>query len=190
MLKMNKNVIILWLIFIYILLIAGVEAAHKPIPCDGCHGLLGVNTGDEDCGGCHKYKLDVAKLEKEHNPNICTSCHMGNTLVGASEKDIFHNGHNALQCTRCHTEDNFTIIKIQSDGFKCVSCHGSKIHTIHIKKIDKTCPICHGTWANDKSYNTQSNSPSTNKTQEKENIEKFTIYSLIKNMFDYLVGKR
>jgi len=188
---MNKKMIILWLLLIYILLTGGVEAAaHKTIPCDGCHGLLGVNPGDKDKGGCHRYKLDVAKLEKEHNPNICKGCHMGNTLADASDKDIFHNGHNAVKCTRCHTEDNFTVIKIKNDGFKCVSCHGSKIHTIHIKNIDKACPICHGTWANDKSYNTQSNSPSSNKTKENENFEKFTIFSLIKNLFDYLLGKR
>ena len=187
---MNKNVMILWLLFIFILLTNIVAQAHVDIPCDGCHGLLAVNTGDEECGGCHKYKLDVPKLEMYHNPNICTSCHMGNTLVNASMKDIFHNGHNAVKCTICHTEDNFTVIKIKNDGFKCVSCHGSKIHSIHIKNIDKACPICHGTWANGKTYNTQSNSVSSNITQEKANVEKFTIYSLIKNLFDYLVGIR
>lgn len=186
--SVNNNILLL-LMLVIILISAWPAEAHKDIPCNGCHGLLGIDTG-EDCGGCHKYKLDVAKLETFHNPNICIRCHMGNTLENASMKDIFHNGHNALQCTRCHTEDNFTVIKIKNDGFKCVSCHGSKIHTIHIKNLDKACPICHGTWANDKSYNTQSNSPSTNKTKENENVEKFTIYSLLKNLFDYLLGKR
>ena len=192
---MNKKVIFLWVFFIFFLFAAGIAQAvpswHKPIPCVGCHGeTLNVPAGGggegDECGGCHKYRLpaggiNVSKMEEEHNPNICRTCHMGNTLVNASEKELFHNGHNA-------TEDNFTIIKIQSNGFQCVSCHGSKIHGIHIKNLGKACPICHGSWAKDKVYIENNASSSSNTSLENSNLERFTIFAFIKNLFNAIFG--
>lgn len=139
------------------------------------------------CGNCHYYELDVSKLQAEHNPKICTACHMGNTIVNGDEKEIFHKGHSAVQCTRCHTEDNFTIIKIKSDGFKCVSCHGTQVHSIHIKNLDKACPICHGSWAEGKVYQGKEES-SLDEPEKKEKYEGFTVFSIIKSLINMLLS--
>jgi len=192
---MNKNIVVLCLILVSLLQIPDIANAgdipegHKPIPCVGCHGeTLDVYSGD--CTGCHKYKLNVPKLEAEHNPKICKACHMGNTLLDASEKEIFHNGHNAVKCITCHTQDNFTVVKIEGiekQGFQCVICHGSQIHRIHIKNISKICPICHGSWAKDKVY--INNSPiSSNDSEKNLNLEKFTIFGFFKQIFNTIFG--
>jgi len=172
---------------------AGVAKAedldwHKPTPCFGCH-LEGIyaNYGSEECGNCHDYKYNVPLLESDHNPKICTACHMGNTLVNASTKEIFHNGHKAVDCTICHTEDNFTVIKMKNNGFECVSCHSNKVHSIHIKNLDKACPICHGSWSKDKVYIGKS-SPSDNETIQKAALERFTIFAFIKNLINTIFG--
>lgn len=192
---MNKKVELILIIFL-ILLSAGLVKAedfswHKPTPCFGCHAeTLGVGYGSGECGDCHDYRggtlVDVPRMESNHNPKICTACHMGNTMVNASMKEIFHNGHNNIECTRCHTEDNFTVIKIKSNGFVCVSCHSNKVHSIHIKNITKICPICHGSWANGKVY--IPNTTSSNTSQETPKLEKFTIFYFIKTLFNTLFG--
>ncbi len=167
--------------------------SSKPIPCIGCHQeTLGAYNGPGECGDCHKYMLstggiDVPKLQVEHNPQICKACHMGNTIANGSEKEIFHSGHSAVQCTRCHTEDNFNVIKIKNDGFRCVSCHGTQIHSIHVKNLDKACPVCHGSWAAGKTYNPESASPQSANVQEKTPFEQFTILDIIKNIFNIVL---
>ncbi len=199
---MHKNAALLVLSLISLLLIAGIAKAemmdwHKPTPCVGCHAeTLGADYGSGECGNCHDYRsssgeIDVPLMQSQHNPKICKGCHMGNTLVDASEKEIFHNGHNNVKCTQCHTENNFTVIKIGTKGFECVSCHGNQVHGIHIKNLDKTCPTCHGSWAKDKVYigNTDSSSLNTsNKSQQNSNLEKFTIFSFIKSLFNIILG--
>lgn len=195
----NKNIVVLCFILVTLLQTPDIANAgdipedHKPIPCAGCHGETlnaGVGIQKSECNGCHKYKLDVPKLEAEHNPKICKACHMGNTLLNASEKQIFHNGHNAINCSTCHTQDNFTVIKIEGvekKGFQCVLCHSNKVHTIHIKNLDKVCPICHGSWAKDKIY--ISTSPSlSNESQKNMILEKFTIFAFIKQIFNTIFG--
>lgn len=188
---MNKKVEFILIIF-SILLSAGFAKAelvewHKPTPCFGCHDeTLGVSYGSGECGGCHDYYFNVPLLESKHNPNICTACHFGNTLVNASTKEIFHNGHNNVQCLTCHTEDNFTVIKIKNNGFQCVSCHSNKVHSIHLKNIGNICPICHGSWANGKVY--IPNTPSSNTSKENTKLEKFTIFSILKTLFNTLFG--
>ncbi|MCX9084565.1 MAG: hypothetical protein OIN87_07210 [Candidatus Methanoperedens sp.] len=196
---MKKNIVVICLVLISLLYTPDLATAseipedHIPVPCVGCHGETlnaGVGSQQSECNGCHKYKLDVPKLEEEHNPKICKACHMGNTLINASEKQIFHNGHNAINCTTCHTQDNFTVVKIEGiekQGFQCVLCHSNKVHTIHIKNISKNCPICHGSWAKGKVYMT--NSPiSSNDPEKNRNLEKFTIFAFLKQIFDTLFG--
>jgi hypothetical protein len=169
---------------------------HKPIPCIGCHyETLGADFGyskEEHCDSCHAYRsgdrIDVSLMESRHNPIICKACHMGNTIVGGTEKEIFHNGHNAINCTRCHTEDNFTVIKLKSNGFECVSCHSNKVHAIHIKKLDKICPICHGSWAKDKIYIATESMQIANSSQQISNLEKFTIFNFIRSFFNAILG--
>ena len=188
---MNKNMRFIFIIF-SILFSTGLARAgeldfHKPIPCLGCHNEgIQADYGSVECGNCHEYGLNVPLLESQHNPNICTACHMGNTLVNASTKEIFHNGHKAVNCTICHTEDNFTVIKMSNKGFECVSCHSAKVHSIHIKNLDKACPICHGSWANGKVY--IPNTSSSNMSQEAPKLEKFTIFYFIKTLFNTLFG--
>lgn len=191
---MNKNIFLLTF-FISILLTSGIAKAadwHKPIPCLGCHGeTLDVDVGGGECGSCHNYvslgQINVQQMEREHNPKICNICHIGSTLVNGTEKELFHNGHSAVNCTECHTEDNFTVIKIKSNGFECVSCHGNEVHRIHIERIDKACPLCHGSWASGKVYRVEDSS-SSNLLKEKDKLEKFTIFNFIKNLFNALLG--
>ena len=194
---MNKHVVFILLSFISVIMSLGfanagnIPEGHKPIPCIGCHGEnLDAYTGPQECGGCHKYYLDVPKLQEEHNPKICKACHMGNTYVNASMKEIFHNGHNAVECTTCHTQDNSTVIKIEGiekQGFQCVLCHSNQVHTIHLKNLGKICPVCHGSWAKDKVYIT--NSPnSNNDSGQNKDLERFTIFALIKQIFNTIFG--
>lgn len=164
-----------------------------PIPCIGCHyetlqaPYAGYGEGEGRCDGCHEYKLNVTKLESGHNPKICKACHMGSTIAGGSEKAIFHNGHNAVKCTQCHTEDNFTVIKIKNNGFECVSCHGNKVHNIHIKNLDKICSICHGSWAKDKIYIASATTKS-NTSLRQSNLEGLTITNIIRSLFNIILG--
>ena len=180
-------------ILIFILLItwsakAGIPEWHKPVPCIGCHQeTLDANSGEGECGNCHYYGLNVTILQTEHNPKICKSCHIGDTLVNGSEKELFHNGHSAVNCTQCHSEENFSVMIIKSDGYKCVSCHDTQVHSIHAKNLNKTCPICHGSWAKGKVYQGEGAS-SSNNSDEKDKYERFTIFNFIRNLFNALLG--
>ncbi len=179
---------------------ADVPADHpKPIPCVGCHQeTLGVSNGPGECGDCHKYTLsaggiDVPKMEAEHNPNICKACHIGNTEINGSERDIYHNAHNTIQCAVCHvgssSSDNSDVRRIkEGKAFQCISCHGSKIHSIHAGNLSKACPVCHGSWAAGKIYNPESASLQSAKSQENVNLEQFTIFDMIKNIFNSILG--
>lgn len=190
--RLFKKTVSLYLL-IFILLItwsakAEMPAEHKPVPCIGCHQeTLNAEAGKSECDGCHDYGLDARKLQAEHNPKICRSCHMGNTIANGDDREIFHGGHSAVNCKRCHTEDNFTIIKIKSDGFKCVSCHGTNAHTIHIKNLAKACPICHGSWAAGKVYQGKE-APPTDMPEKKEKYEEFTPFYFIRNLINRLFG--
>ncbi|VVB85466.1 Uncharacterised protein [uncultured archaeon] len=195
---MNKKTGFLWLIISFLLTAwtasADIPDWHKPTPCFGCHAeTLGADYGDGECGNCHYYKLpeggfNVPLLQSEHNPKICKGCHMGNTLVDGSEREIFHNGHNAVDCNKCHMVGNFTIIKPEANGFVCVSCHGNKVHSIHIAHLDKICPICHGSWAKDKVYITNTSTSSSNTSARTAVLEKFTILDLLKSLFNAILG--
>ncbi len=200
---MIKSRIFLRLFFITILLSnvliskADMPDNHKPILCIGCHKeTLGASSGKGECGHCHYYKfpaggINVPLMEQQHNPNICRACHMGNTLANASARDIFHNGHSAVKCSRCHISDNSAVVKIEGieeKGFPCVECHGNQIHSIHVKNLDKACLICHGSWAKGKVYKSKVSSISLANAQENTRLERFTLFSFIKNFFNYLLG--
>jgi hypothetical protein len=75
---------------------------------------------------------------------------------------------------------------IEDKGFPCVACHGNQIHSIHIKNLDKECPICHGSWANDKVYKREISSHSLAGAQENTGLERITLIVLIKNFFNEL----
>ncbi|MDJ1420657.1 MAG: hypothetical protein M5U10_01960 [Candidatus Methanoperedens sp.] len=191
--KIFIKIAALWLFIISAILTPGsaqyIRDWHKPTPCFGCHEeTLGAPYGSEECGNCHYYFLDVPKLQEEHNPKICRSCHIGNTMVEGSDKQIFHSGHSAVSCTRCHTEDNFTVIKIESKGFECVSCHGNQVHSIHIKNLGRACPICHGSWAEGRNYKAENTSPIPGKEQGKSVLENFTIFNFLKDLFYAIFG--
>ncbi len=179
---------------IFILLItwsakAEMPESHTPVPCIGCHlETLGADAGEVNCENCHYYGLDINKLQTEHDPKICTACHIGNTTANGDEREFFHNGHIAVNCTECHVEGNFTALKMKNDGYKCVSCHGTDIHLTHAKNLDKACPICHGSWAAGKVYQGGETSSSVNDSTDKEKLERFTIFNFIRNLFNALLG--
>lgn len=184
--------IVIWILFLSIgftnIANAMDMANHIPVPCIGCHyETLNIPSGQgNDCdGGCHS--ISKEELVSQHDPKICKTCHMGNTVVGGSEKEIFHNGHNAVNCTQCHTEDNFTVIKIKGNGFECVSCHG-RIHNIHIKNLEKICPLCHGSYANDKIYKAPASTEKSNMSLQIANLERFTLFSFLRGIFNSILG--
>jgi hypothetical protein len=203
---MNKKTKLSLLVF-SILMSAGAANADiidyhssgAPLPCLGCHDTYGFSYGPGRCGNCHDYGSNIVSLEINHNPRICKACHIGNTIVNASEKEIFHNGHNAVSCITCHTEDNFTVIKIQNKGFECVSCHGAEVHRIHIKNLEKVCPTCHGEWGINNVYIVKTSSELSKQKldsekeiqvnlERKAKLESFTIFSFIKNLIDVITG--
>ncbi len=202
--KAFKTAVFLSLLFIFILLSttfakADMPDGHKPVPCIGCHQeTLGAYNGGGECGDCHKYRtdngngggIDVPKMEAEHNPNICRACHIGNTEINGSERDIYHNAHNTIQCSVCHVDsgssDNSDVRRIKEGvAFQCVSCHGSNIHSIHAGNLSKACPVCHGSWAAGKTYNPESASPQP--AQEKAALEQFTVLDIIRNIFNSIL---
>jgi hypothetical protein len=197
---MNRKTKLLLLVLSIIMSAVSVKAdindyhsSGAPLPCLGCHDTYGFSYGPGRCGNCHDYGSNKDSLEINHNPRICKACHVGNTMVNASEKELFHNGHNAVSCITCHTEDNFTIIKIQNKGFECVSCHGAQVHQIHIKNLEKVCPTCHGEWGIGKVYIAKTSSPSNKETvnsslERNAKLERFTIFSFIKNLIDVITG--
>lgn len=191
---MKKAMIFLLLLGIFLYSVgyasAQISSWHKPIPCLGCHEEtnIGGKTGSKECGNCHNYYLNVSKLQERHDPKICKACHIGKTIINGTAREIFHNGHKAVDCVRCHTQDNMTVIKIQNKNFECTSCHGNKIHSIHIENLGRACPICHGSWAKDKVYKKES-LPNTDKLRDESELEKFTIFSFLKKLFDTILGK-
>lgn len=193
-----KDKLLASMIFVSFLFITGAAKAeipewHKPTPCFGCHGLtLGADYGPGECGDCHYYFLDINKLQTEHNPKICRACHIGKTALDATDRDLFHGGHNSVQCKQCHTVDNSTVIKIEgieSKGYPCVSCHGDQIHGIHMKNLDKICSTCHGSWAAGKVYKTGKNLSQDN-VQDNVKFGQFTIFGLLKSLLNALLGIR
>jgi hypothetical protein len=202
---MNEKGIFLCLFVMYVLLIAGTAKAeipdfHKPIPCTGCHKeTIGADAGPGECGNCHDYRMpsgqgiNVPMMQEKHNPNICIACHIGNTAVDASDRDIFHNAHNSVLCDKCHVSGNGTegssiIVKIEpGKAFQCTSCHGNQIHSIHIKKLGDGCPICHGSWADGKIYGGNT-ALVQDRAQVNSNYERLTIFTFIKNLFNAMIG--
>ncbi len=205
--KAFKITVFLPLLLIFILLgttsaKADMPDGHKPVPCIGCHQeTLGADNGGGECGDCHEYRtdngngggIDVPKMEAEHNPKICRACHIGNTEINGSERDIYHNAHNTIQCSVCHVDsgssDNSDIRGIkEGSAFQCVSCHGSKIHSIHAGNLSKACPVCHGSWAAGKTtYYPERAPPQAVNAQEKTALEQFTILDIIKNIFNSIL---
>lgn len=51
-----------------------------------------------------------------------------------------------IKCDMCHTESEKLSLHI-TGGQKCVTCHGSLVHPIHVGAgtVDLTCDSCHGT---------------------------------------------
>jgi hypothetical protein len=207
--KAFKTTVFLSLLLIFILLSttfakAEMPDGHKPVPCIGCHKeTLGADNGygDEICDECHKYRtdngngggIDVPKMEAEHNPNICRACHIGNTEINGSERDIYHNAHNTIQCSVCHVDsgssDNSDVRRIkEGSAFQCVSCHGSKIHSIHAGNLSKACPVCHGSWAAGKTtYSPESASLQSANAKRGTALEQFTVLDIIKNIFSSIL---
>ncbi len=209
---MLPRLLIYTLILIIILLVTGLAKAdnlrtdegggipdwHKPIPCVGCH-REGINVFVGECDDCHEYVLNdkmilVSQLEQSHTPKICTACHMGNTMVNISTRDRFHTGHENVQCTKCHEYDNFNIIKIKikTNGFQCVSCHGNEIHGIHVKNLTKICQICHGSWAKGKNVEylkTFEKEQIAGNVENKERYGNVTIFDYVKSFINAIVDR-
>gem|GEM_PF-6680076 len=170
--------VLLWILFISGL--AGPVSAQHPgdIYCKYCHNNLGApeNVRLIDCtNACHLSNPNAVSGEDDtpwffrqryslHLQNsVCMKCH----AKGTDDIHIVHQDFN-LSCVYCHSPKGYTsnIVKVPSqnieDSFakpaskECKYCHqvnGSRVHDIHAAKIEKACPICHGSGVAQKASN-------------------------------------
>lgn len=136
-----KLIIFICMILIFAFFITPVNASipnHKPVICFSCHGVVGVEAGEDDCGTCHNYvgnnKVIQSSMESQHNPNICKICH------GVKDKETYHQTHINVSCNTCHGSGDSKPGSIITD---CAGCHGGKIHNIHQGNINSICSDCH-----------------------------------------------
>ena len=151
---------------------------------DGCHTRFSY--GDDVCGNCHSYGLNVAKLESEHNPNICTGCHPIN------DKDTFHTVHKEVSCDlKCHNVQDAKVSTATITLNKCESCHTMKIHALHQNNVSELCPTCHGSAVSSKP-NIFSSSPSSTdfSFDLKSDYKKYTLYEIFLILISHFEGEQ
>ena len=122
--------------------VAGCESCHQnsvfsdtDSQCVACHGSDDVHRqglGD-DCAQCHNpndwliwfFDHDDTdfKLRQAHAEVHCHSCHTkpmenmtdkGMRCIGCHRRDDIHDGQFGNNCERCHTEESFDILNMQS----------------------------------------------------------------------------
>jgi len=150
--KPNENTtlkISVSLILIILFLIIPAQSqfpnSHSQLFCNDCHsGRFSYGaTEDDECGNCHDYrdenaKIDLNKLETQHNPKTCKICH------SVTDVESFHMLHANVpdSCTRCHTSTGNAVPDKTIN--ECTGCHGGQIHVIHQDNLTNICSKCHG----------------------------------------------
>jgi hypothetical protein len=164
---------------------------HEQFICFDCHnGRFSYGAEDEwdDCGGCHEYrdtmnKMDIQKLEAQHNPNTCKACHEVKDLK------VFHaiHGNVSGSCMRCHGDNGDSVPDKTMN--ECGGCHGGQVHIIHQDKLTQICSKCHG-------RSPESNPVSQSSISTKEftvgvyakavNYKEYTLLELVKRLFGWV----
>ena len=186
--KVMKKILLVFIVFTILIPTSNASVLidafrHESNVCtEGCHQRFPAG-GDDVCGNCHSYGLNVPVLESQHNPNICKGCH------SITDKNNFHMVHKEVSCdTKCHTVQNTKVSTPKNSFTKCESCHTMKIHTLHENKVSELCSTCHGSAV---SSNTNPISASTmgSTTYFAANYQKFTLYEMFKRLITELEGE-
>ena len=161
--------------------VSALSADHPgDIYCKYCHNKLEAPDEVRLIPGicsdaCHFSSPDKFS-EEDNNPwyfqqryplhlqnSVCMKCH----AKGTEDIHIVHQDFN-VSCVYCHSPKGYTsnIVKVPSqnieDSFvkpaskECKYCHqvnGSRVHDIHAAKIEKACPVCHGSGVEPKPSN-------------------------------------
>ncbi|MGB8218267.1 MAG: hypothetical protein WCE94_13295 [Candidatus Methanoperedens sp.] len=164
-----------------------VPNSHTQFICNDCHNgrfSYGAEETGDDCGNCHDYrdatnKMDIPKLEAQHNPNTCKICHEVKDL------NVFHTIHGNVSgsCTRCHG-DNGNAIPDKTIN-ECSGCHGGQVHVIHKDNLTQICPKCHSSRpaSNPASGSTLSTNEVTPGIYAKVvNYKQFTLYEVFQRI--------
>lgn len=160
---------------------------HKQVFCFDCHTdgkYYYEEVDNDDCGGCHKYvdasnKLNLNRLEENHNPNTCKVCHR------VENEKVFHALHENVpgSCTKCHGSYGNAIPDRSIN--ECVGCHGSQVHIIHQDNLTGICSNCHGSrpGSNPKSISSLSKNELTAGIYAKVvNYKQFTLYEIFQRI--------
>lgn len=189
---MLKSIKITIVFIILLLSITTAYAAldfHKPNVCtEGCHQKFPYSDEGEEyepCDNCHSYKLNVARLESEHNPNICKGCHL------VRDKKTLHIVHKDVTCNAaCHTVQDAKVSTPKITFTKCESCHTMKVHTLHQDKLSNLCSTCHGGAAG-VTITTPSSSSSSSfaiSNNTKTDYQRLTLYEMLKSLILNIEG--
>lgn len=161
-----------------------ISSGHKDVVClYGCHDTGGFNfaiQNDDECGDCHNYvsnnKLDIPKIEAEHNPKTCKVCHK---VKDANSYHILHENING-SCMTCHGDNGKKPGKPWNE---CNGCHGGKIHIIHQNNISQLCVTCHETRpALSPASSSGSSDVTTGIYATVINYKQFTLYEVFKRI--------
>ncbi len=144
-----------------------LNSLHQTLDCTACHasGYPGDYAGatQGDCYTCHQSDYNGALNHQAFNfPQDCTTCHSGNTWLGAnySHQSLNLNSlHSALACTDCHTSGYPGDYAGATQG-DCYTCHQSDYNgALNHQSFNypQDCTTCHSgnTWLN-ASFNHQS----------------------------------
>jgi len=148
--KNTKLKILASLILIIIILtipaLSKIPDSHAQLICNDCHNgrfSYGAEDAGDDCGNCHNYrdatnKMDIPKLDAQHNTNTCKICRR------VKDEKVFHQLHGNVSgsCNRCHG-DNGNAMPDKTIN-ECGGCHGGQVHVIHQDNLTGICSTCHG----------------------------------------------
>lgn len=179
---MQKKILIFILLITVFISFTAQANPERPTFCkSGCHEKTPMerySDENDECGTCHLYistgKIDVPALEATHNPNICKLCH------GVKTKEDYHVTHGNITCDTCH--GNGQQLPKDVVVTACASCHGVKVHEIH---VGKGCQTCHGSaQLKTPQDSNRSSTGISNVYARVIDYQKYTLYELIKRLFD------
>jgi hypothetical protein len=133
-----------------------LTGAHTRVTCDQCHTAANPKPGSA-CASCHLRDYQSARNPSHIALNFSQNCALCHTTAAWSPATFDHNsvgfpltgGHAHLQCTQCHTSNNFNLTTTA-----CVSCHLNDfkhaVSPVNHAGFPTNCEQCHDTvsWMN------------------------------------------
>ncbi len=146
---------------------------NAPATCFGCHSEDDAHDGrsGNECESCHNpsdwndssfsHERDTEfLLEGKHAQLACNNCHsddpfqdeMKTTCIACHLDDDEHDGHNGVECTDCHSNDDWGQTRFDHDrdteyqlrgSHREVVCNDCHIEPIFEVALLTTCDTCH-----------------------------------------------